>query len=254
MSIEKTTHLVLSVMPYRESSAIATLLSQRFGRVSGIAKGVRRTPLAPLTLERGLLVELVLYVRPHRDLHTIGAISVVNYFPSIRTDLGKLAARDAAFELMLKSVAASETHGELFDFAVATLERLEALPGHPFPAHELWGFYFGWSKLLGFLPNVERCVMCGSPRVAQEGGQLVPEKGGLVCLACGNGGGRQLSFLPGAVVAFLIENALLPVLPLREQLRICRLLADYCRYHLDIRGELKALAFLESVLSEQETH
>jgi DNA repair protein RecO (recombination protein O) len=249
MSIEKSTHLVLSVMPYRESSSIATLLSRRFGRVSGIAKGVRRRQQAPLTLERGQLVELVLYVKPHRELHTIGAISVVNYFPSIRTDLGKLAVRDAAFELMLKSVAASETHGELFDFAAAFLDRLEALPIEPFPAHELWSFFFGWAKLLGFLPAVERCARCGSPRPAAEGGILAQDKGGLVCALCSGAGADTLpSYLPGAVIAFLLGEALPPPTPLGEGLRISRLLADYCRYHLDIRSELKSLAFLESVL------
>lgn len=251
MSIEKTTHLVLSVMPYRETSSIATLLSRRFGRVSGIAKGVRRRPQAPLTLERGQLVELVLYVKPHRELHTIGAISVVNYFPSVRADLGKLALRDAAFELMLKSVTASETHGELFDFAVAFLERLEALPGLPFPAHELWGFFFGWAMHLGFLLNAERCARCGAPRPASEDGVLALEKGGLVCAACAGADAARLpSFLPGAVIEFLLGRAPPPMVPLREKLRISRLLADYCRYHLDIRSDLKSLSFLESVILE----
>jgi len=67
---------------------------------------VRRSPQMPLVLERGLLVELVLYMKPNRDLHTIGQISVAKYYPSIRFDLGKLALRDAAFELILKSVPA----------------------------------------------------------------------------------------------------------------------------------------------------
>ena len=120
MSINKTLHLVLAVMPYRETSSIVTLLSRRFGRVSGIARGVRRSPQAPLTLERGQLVELVLYLKPHRELHTIGAVSVVDYFPSIRADMGKMALRDACFELMLKTATASETH-ELDLSGVTTL-------------------------------------------------------------------------------------------------------------------------------------
>lgn len=250
MSIEKAVHLVLSVMPYRETSSIATLLSRRFGRVSGIAKGVRRSPQAPLTLERGQLVELVLYLKPHRDLHTIGAISVVNYFPSIRSDLGKMALRDACFELMLKSATASETHGELFDFAAAFLARLETLAPSPFPIHELWFFFHGWAKRLGFLLNVRECVRCGHSRVASEGGLLVANQGGLVCSACGGAGiAASPSFLPGRVTAFLLggEQAGWNTPAPDEQMRISRLLADYCRYHCDIRNELKSLAFLETM-------
>jgi DNA repair protein RecO (recombination protein O) len=250
MSIEKNVHLVLSVMPYRETSVIATLLSRRFGRVSGIAKGVRRKPTAPLTLERGQLVELVLYVRPHRDLHTIGAISVVNYFPSIRTELGLLALRDACFELMLNSATASEGHGEMFDFAAAFMAHLETLPSSPPPFHELWSFFHGWAGLSGVMLNVRECIRCRNPRVAAEGGLLASERGGLVCSSCA--GGRIVSspsFLPGTVAAFLLGRAPPPPLPVTEQTRISRLLADWCRYHLDIRNELKSLSFLEGVLA-----
>jgi DNA repair protein RecO (recombination protein O) len=247
MSIEKAVHLVLSVMPYRETSSIATLLSRRFGRVSGIARGLRRrSPHAPLTLERGQLVELVLYLKPHRDLHTIGSISVVNYFPSIRADLGKMALRDTCFELMLKSATASETHGDLFDFAAAFLERLEMLPVSPLPVHELWFFFHGWAKRLGFLLNVGECVRCGNARVSTEGGLLVAKQGGLVCSVCG-GGPQVPSFLPGRVAAFLLGQQPPPHLPLQEQTRISRLLADYCRYHCDIQSELKSLTFLETM-------
>jgi DNA repair protein RecO len=249
MSIEKNVHLVLAVMPYRETSVIATLLSRRFGRVSGIARGVRRKPAAPLTLERGQLAELVLYLKPHRDLHTIGAISIINYFPSIRSCICRMALRDACFELMLNSATASESHGEMFEFAAAFLARLENLPSSPPPFHELWSFYHGWAKLSGVMLNVRECVRCGHPRVAAEGGLLAAERGGLVCSSCGGRGiAGSSSFVPGTVAAFLLGTASPPQLPPGEQTRISRLLADWCRYHLDIRRELRSLAFLDSVL------
>jgi DNA repair protein RecO (recombination protein O) len=250
MSIEKTVHLVLSVMPYRETSVIATLLSRRFGRVSGIARGVRRKPAAPLTLERGQLVELVLYLRPHRDLHTIGAISVVNYFPSIRGDLCLLALRDACFELMLNSATASEGHGEMFDFAAEFLARLETRAPSPAPFHELWLFFHGWAGLSGVMLNIRECIRCRSPRVAAEGGLLASQRGGLVCSSCAGGRIAQSpSYLPGEVAAFLLGRAPPPPLPAPELARVSRLLAEWCRYHLDIPNEFKSLAFLESVVT-----
>jgi recombinational DNA repair protein (RecF pathway) len=151
---------------------------------------------------------------------------------------------------MLKSAGASETHGELFDFAVAFLTHLEALPVMPLPINELWGFFYGWAALLGFRLNVRECIRCGHSRVASEGGLLIAERGGLVCSACrGAGIAGAPSFVPGTVAAFL-QNQLppSPLPPPQEQLRISRLLADYCRYHCDIRSELKSLNFLETVL------
>jgi DNA repair protein RecO (recombination protein O) len=255
VSIEKTPCIVLSVMPYRETSAIATLLSRAHGRVSGIAKGVRRTALMPIVLERGLLVETMLYVKPHRDLHTMGETSVLRDFPGVRSDLNKLTLRDVAFELVLRSVTASDTHGELFDFTLAFLERLEAATG-TYPVPVLWSFLYGWASHCGFSLNLKNCVRCTCERAGGEGGTISHEQGGLVCRACGNE--RSPSFLPAEVAGFLLatdrgENDppfQAPFAP-AEQLRITRLLADYCRYHLDIRGDFKSIAFMESMMGVQ---
>jgi DNA repair protein RecO (recombination protein O) len=254
MTPEKTPCIVLSVMPYRETSCIATLLSRAHGRVSGIAKGVRRTsPSQPSKdFERGQLIESMLYIRPHRDLHTMGETAVVRFFPGIRSHLDKLTLRDIAFELAIKSVIASDTHGELFGFVLDFIERLEAAPAAPAPVHLLWSFFYGWAHHCGFTLNLRECVRCAADPVS-GGGSLSHEHGGLVCPSCGKG--RAPSFLPPEVAGYLASTDFggnkppFPfVLAAREQLRITRLLADYCRYHLDIRNDFKSLGFMESMM------
>jgi DNA repair protein RecO (recombination protein O) len=251
MSIEKTSAIVLSITPFRETSSIAVLLTRSLGRASAIAKGIRRSPQAALVLERGLLVELMLYVKPNRDLHTVGQISVAKYYPSVRADLGKLALRDAAFELILKSVTAPETHTELFDFACGFLDRLEAADAATLPVHELWRFFVGWAQHLGFMLNLRECVLCGSTAIAKEGGALAIERGGLLCGTCARA--SAATFMPGSVISFLLSGTPPEIdrhadtLPEATRLRLTRLLADYCRFHLEIRTELKSIGFLESV-------
>jgi DNA repair protein RecO len=255
MSIDKTACLVLSVMPYRETSAIAALLSRAHGRTSGIAKGVRGPKRAALTLERGLIIEVLLYVKQHRELNTMADPAVVAYFPSIRADLGKLALRDAAFEVVLRTAAASEAHPELFDFTLAFLNRLEEAAAQPPPLFLLWDFLCGWTGLMGFSLNAETCLRCGEGRIAETGGTLATERGGFVCPRC-PGGRPGASFIPGAVIRCLTHGEPhgkdpCAGLSMPERMRITRLLADYCRYHLDIRGELKAVGFIEGVLGEK---
>jgi DNA repair protein RecO (recombination protein O) len=251
MTIEKTPAIVLSVTPFRETSFIAALLTRTQGRTGAVAKGIRRSPQRGLTLERGLLVEMVLYFKPNRDLHTAGQISVVNYFPSIRNDLGKLALRDAAFELILKSVTVPETNTELFDFACEFLERLEAADPAAIPLHELWRFYVGWASHLGFMLNLQECIRCGRAALVAEGGVLAIERGGFLCGACG-GSATAPAFVPGKILSFLSNPSpgyeyRADGVPAAAGMRLTRLLADYCRFHLEIRTELKALSFLESV-------
>jgi DNA repair protein RecO (recombination protein O) len=255
VGIEKSSCIVLSVMPYRESSVIATLLSRDHGRLSGIAKGIRRFPSPPVLLERGQIAEIVVYIRPHRELHTLGSVAISGYFPGIRSDLGMLTLRDAAFELVLKSVVATEPHPELFDCLAAFLERLETAAAEPLPVHLLWGFIAGWSHHLGFSMAADRCVRCGGD-VTNGGGILSAEQGGLVCCTCSGGNADSPSFIPAAVAAILSAGSRsLPPLSAPavmdnpgENMRITRLLADYFRYHFEIRGGLKTLDFLGTIM------
>ena len=254
--MEHCSCIVLSVLPYRETSAIITLLSRTHGRVGGIAKGIRREKKASLPLERGQIIDVVLYYRPHRELHTMSQISIVNFFGAIRSSLGKLAVRDAALEIALKTLSATEAHPELFDFAGAFLARLEAAPEGGVPLPLLWRFFAGWSALLGFRINLEACVRCGSDRILVEGGRLSPDQDGIICTRCLPSTNGSRSIIPAPVLRHIREPDAFgkemngSVLPgLSDAMTITDVFADYVRYHFDIRGELKTMGFLRSMLT-----
>jgi DNA repair protein RecO len=253
--MEQCTCIVLSMMPYRESSRIATLLSRNHGRVGGIAKGIRRSPSQAMTLERGQIVDCVLYYRPHRELHTMAQVSVVEFFGAIRSDLGKLSLRDAAFEIILKTLTATEAHPELFDYAASFLRQLEAAPVTPLPLPLFWRFIAGWSALLGFRITTRECLRCGSNRIAQEGGRLSPDQDGIICRDCAPDTVSSPLYIPAPVLRLVDDapadnQALFDVTgyTVVEQLRITGLLTDYLRYHFDIRSDLKTVGFLKSIL------
>jgi hypothetical protein len=88
--------------------------------VHGIAKGVRRSggKSTPTPLDRGLLLEALLYHRPNRELHTLGSLHVTNFFHGIRADITKSALRDIAIELYLKTITEPSPHPELFELLV----------------------------------------------------------------------------------------------------------------------------------------
>lgn len=254
--MEHSSCIVLSVMPFRETSVIATLLSRTHGRVGGIAKGIHRTKKAHLPLERGQIIDLVLYYRPHRELHTMSQISIVNFFGAIRSSLGKCAVRDAALEIALKTLCATEAHPELFDFAAAFFSRLEAAPEGALPLPLLWRFLAGWSALLGFRINLEACIRCGSDRILSEGGWLSPDQDGIVCTRCVPSRGDCRSMIPATVLRHIREpdpsgqEMACPVsLGVSREMTITGILADYARYHFDIRSELKTMGFLRSILT-----
>jgi DNA repair protein RecO (recombination protein O) len=245
MAAEKNRAIVLRVLPYRESSLIIHLFSESHGLLHGIAKGIRRGKGA-VALERGMLVELVAYVKPHRELHTLGSVAVLEFFPAIRSDLIKTALRDAAFELALRTITLSDPHPEIFDCFGGFLRELEtAAHARCFP-FALWKFYLSFAALLGFELNSTRCLECGNGFAEGMEGILRPARGGFVCVNChgGHGGG---GFPARAMVFMNAPDADPPQLETADLKRITRGLAAFCAYHFDIRHELLSLGFLDEL-------
>jgi DNA repair protein RecO (recombination protein O) len=129
VSAEKTESIVLSAAPYRETSCILRLFTRSRGLVHGIAKGIRRggRKSVPVPLDRGLLIEALLYHRPNRELHTLGNLHVTNFFHGIRADITKSALRDVAIELYIKSITEPSPHPELFDLLAGFFSELDDL-------------------------------------------------------------------------------------------------------------------------------
>jgi DNA repair protein RecO (recombination protein O) len=252
MRVEHCSCIVLSVLPFRETSLIVTLLSRAHGRVGGIAKGIRRPQKGAAPLEHGQIIDLVLYYKPHRDLNIMSQVSVVEPFTGLRKSLGKLSVRDAMLEIMLKTLTATEAHPELFDLAHAFLKRLESETNKAAHLPLLWTFIIEWSAHLGFRIGLDRCHRCGNDRIVREGGRFFPDQGGIVCGSCAPSPEGSRTFIPAPVLVFL--NAperpapVPPVMASLDALRITELLLEFVRYHFEIRGELKTMGFLRSIL------
>jgi DNA repair protein RecO len=268
MAPYKTKAIVLKINSYRESSCILYLLTPDHGLVHGVAKGVRQKKAAGAnapSLERGFLVETMLYSRPHRELHTLGAITVLDYYSSIRTDLFKNTVRDIAFEVLLKTMSCDAAHPDVFLLATDLCGRMDgARPEACFPSM-LWQFFFHFSRLMGVAPTIDACSLCGCSLRDRDGAFLRLESGTMACPVCArttraDAGTANGTFLPPSVLR-LLQNVCVPVpgmdagieagrMPVSEVRRITRLLARYCQYHFHHVSDFKSLVFLDSMLSE----
>lgn len=249
MGAEKTKALILQVLPYRESSCILYLFTERHGLIHGIAKGIRRKKSQQDLIERGFLIELIVYVRPHRELHTVSSIHVLEFFPAVRSSITKNALRDVAFETVLSAITESDFHPELYELFVKFMQHLQDTPEkecHPFA---LWLFYHRFSQHMGFELNLKKCITCGVE--IKKTAYMNMKKGGLDCGKCSKSK-SEFQLISGAVLSYLKHGSPKPLM-LRKELtpktlkRITHLLADYCRYHFDIQKEYKALVFLDEM-------
>jgi len=255
MSIEKIKAFVLKTLPYGESSGIFYLLTEGQGLVHGIARGIHRKKASASFLERGFLIETMLYVRLHRELHTLGDIHIVNYFPAMRSNLIKTALRDAAFETILTAVSIDHPYPELFALAAKFLDCLERQAGNS-PAL-LWKFFYEFSALLGFGFSGEACLVCGKKAQQVKEAYMVTEKGGFACENCVAQKDRRNMIPPALLTALKLSDDCtleqgIATLSATDARRITRLLAAYCHFHGETKTEYKALEFLDTVLFNEQ--
>jgi len=250
MSPVKTKAVVLQAFRYRESSSILHLFSESHGRIHGIAKGIRAQARSPQLVERGHIIETLAYVKPHRELHTLGAVQILEFFPSTRMSLVKSAVRDVAFELLLAAVTVTDPHPELFDFIVRVLDTIEGKPEETVYPWLLWRYYVRFAAMMGIAPKLDACICCGR-RIEGEQGFLNAPKGGVECGRCSKSKAGQIS-VPNEVRLFLCGEGKIgekiKTIPAPERIRMTRLLDSFCRYHFDIRSESKSLEFLEGLM------
>jgi len=251
MSGEKTRAVVLRTQAYRESSIIAWLYTETRGLVHGVAKGIRRRSKAQSLLERGTLVDTVVFFKPHRSLQTLSQVRILEFFPGTRNGLMKSAVRDAAFELALRGVTQEETHPELFSLLLEFLTILDRTPRARAVPLALWDFCNRLSVLLGFGLNLRACVECGSTAIGQHGGVLVHRQGGFLCTSCG-GQRNDTTHVSGDIIRCLRGESQPPSDLSPENLRrTTRLLITYCAWHFETHKAFKALEFLERLLGPE---
>lgn len=247
MSIEKTSAVVLSLMPYRESSVIATFFTPEHGRINCIAKGIKRRSKSTVPLERGFLVESIIYTKNGRDLHTVADIQISDYYPHIRADLHKIAIRDAAFELLVKSGIFCDPHPELFGLLKRYLDVLGMVTRNEECFILLCQFYFTVARVLGFGIHFDSCIVCGKSVLNGRGGFLIVESGGLECIDCSKRNSVPDTFIDNATLQSLTGTTACTLLSNKELIKLVRIAASYCRFHMEIRHEFKALEFIEQM-------
>lgn len=253
MSIEKTVSVILSTTVYRESSLLLQLYSRQHGRLSTIAKGIRRTSQRSAPLERGYLIEHTTYVKQHRDLHLITDCSITDHFPGIRGNLDKTALRDVIFDILLVSLHGSETGCDLFDGLIDFLHLLE---NHP-PEQGL--LIMTLSKMLlettghlGFYLDMATCASCGK---APEGRTVFVNiaDGNIRCHDCAGGVFAEHRPLGAGSRSFLQNSTWETTTPFTistgEAMAVFRTIFDFCSHHLDIRKKLSSYLFMEQLYS-----
>jgi DNA repair protein RecO (recombination protein O) len=180
----KTEAVVLRSMRFGEADRILHLYTPERGRISAIAKGVRKTRSRfGGRLEPFFRLRLVLH-EGRSDLMTVTSAETVEGHPRLREGGPTLDAAARACDAVNRLFGEAEPHPSVFHLLCNELALLEGDPAHASHANQL-AFRLKLLLAAGFAPQLAACAACGEREhlVGFSGAA-----GGVVCLACEAGG------------------------------------------------------------------
>jgi DNA repair protein RecO (recombination protein O) len=169
--------IVLRTYPYNEADLLITLFTRQQGKVRGIAKSAMRSrrrfggALEPMTYVRAQFTE-----KPRQELVRMDGFEVVASPLSSPVDYARATALAFLSEVLDQLLPDHDPHDAVFRLTLATLEELQT--GKiwlPLTYFSLWV-----TRLMGWLPELDRCVECGGPLT--RGAYFHATRDGLFCV------------------------------------------------------------------------
>lgn len=185
MTANKTDAIVLRLVPWSESSCIATLYCREFGKQSVIAKGAWRSK-SPFegALDLLAICRVVFLPKSGDALGLLTEAKLVERFRIGRRNLLRLYCGYYLSELLDRFTERDDPQPELYDLALDTLQSLSNEHLEPRACVLRWELQL--LRLVGHGPTLDRCAQCGIGLADEKTASFAPLVGGVVCVACGS--------------------------------------------------------------------
>jgi len=254
MGIEKIEAIVMRSYPLGDTSRIVQLLSPERGRLAVVAKGVRGPKSRfGAALEPFTTIDAIIYYKPDRDLQFLSQAEIRARHAVLASSILRFAYASAVVELLDQAIAGEEPPGALYTLVQATLAELERVP-----EDALRGAFMGYLAqllaVLGYRPELARCVACGGEagEGAGEGAAWNAGRGGVVCARCAANDAAAMPFSAAAraTLATLLTAATPPAAPALERAlgdELARALDAFMRMHLPRYRGLRSLKVVREV-------
>ncbi|MGV7976536.1 MAG: DNA repair protein RecO [Anaerolineaceae bacterium] len=175
----RATAVVLRHVEYGEADRILTLFTLEKGKIQAIAKGVRKIRsrkaghLEPFT-------KVALFLAKGRNLAIVTQAEALESYPGIRADLQRTALAAYVIELLDRFTQEEGENRQLFGLLVDTLGRLNQ---DEQPQTVVRYYEVQLLDLLGFRPELTRCVVCRA-EIKPEDQFFSARLGGALCPRC----------------------------------------------------------------------
>jgi DNA repair protein RecO (recombination protein O) len=246
-----TPAIVLRAWPFGESDKIVSFLTETHGKLTGIAKGAKRSRKRFVnSLEPFSLVNLRFQDRPHSHLAFVLAADLAVGFKDLLTSLEKIICASYLVEITDGLIGEREENSLVFRHLKDALAQIDAR--WPSPSF-LTAFELKLLKLTGYQPLLDSCRRCGRDRVhgSETRWHFSLRDGGILCEPCSRLRKEifSLSAVALEILTHLQQEKDMPascVSPSRMVLREIRsIVVRFIEFHIE--REIKSAAFLRQL-------
>lgn len=163
MSVLTSEAVVLRTWPVHESDLIVSFFTRNYGRVRGVAKAALKSrkrfggALEPMTLARAWFAE-----RPRQELVRLDQLEILRSPLSSRVDPARMTVLSFYAEVIDESLPERDPQETVFRLLVNVLnETTAACSDVVQPWMALTYFSLWMTRLMGLLPDIGRCIVCG---------------------------------------------------------------------------------------------
>ena len=181
MAIHTAEAIVLRRYPFRETSVTLSCLTDRFGKLKGLVKGLRAQPnryrsaMEPLTVNR-----IVFYDTRTSQLHLISQCDLLAPLTELQADLSTARCAALCADLVDTVVPLEEPQPAIYRLLKHTLEHL-AIGANDLQTVRIH-FIVRLLRLAGFHPQLDECTGCSAAIRAPA--YWSARQGGLLCQRC----------------------------------------------------------------------
>jgi DNA repair protein RecO (recombination protein O) len=159
--------LVLRTWPFHEADLLVSLFTREQGRVKGVARHAMKSrrrfggALEPMTHVRASYAE-----KPRQELVRLDAFEILSSPMSRPVDYARTAALQMVAEVLEEALPEGAPEDAVFRLALAVLDELQVgRVWMPVTYFALW-----MNRLMGWMPELGRCVACGLVLDSKDGG------------------------------------------------------------------------------------
>ena len=245
----QTEAIIIKKTRLGEADSILTLYTPHLGKIQGFAKSLRK-PKSKLAGHLELLTHSLVSLARGRNLDTITGSQTISSFLPLKSDLELTSHALYAIELVNQFTADHIENYPLFQLLLETLDRLCQANDK-----ELVLRYFELHLLneVGYRPQFQRCVSCGST-LEPITNSFCPSAGGTLCPDCSQSQPSTYSLSVNAlkVLRLLQSSDYSTVGRLKINPELSRelegVMRTYLRYLLE--REVKSAAWLDTLKGE----